>query len=204
MTDYYKIYHYSRESDLKNIDPHFFGSGVLYGAFKRGAQGLNKSYYFIDPAQQLPNPLDRPYRYEVYLPCEWKIYDLDKDPEKFYDDVLDKIKKEQLYPYDWLVAEKIEQLLLDKGYKGRLHAQGIALALFHPLSTKKPKGPGKILDFATHNVLAELSDLDNLSDETAKFNSAGTNANTFFKRSQNNNCGNEVTSPMMNYTRLKV
>lgn len=153
MRKFYKIYHYSRENSLALIDPAFFGTGVCYAALKRGALGINKSYFFISTEGRLPDPKDRPIRYEVYLPQEWKIYDYDRDPEHLLEEAKLRLSQKGEYPYDWLVAERVEKLIVERGYHGRLHAEGTCIALFYALSTKKPVEHSQVYSYSTGDLL---------------------------------------------------
>src|SRR5439155_20974667 len=98
--NYYKIYHYSAKESLTSIDPHYFGTGICYAQLKRGALGINKSYYFVSAEDNLPAVSKRPVKYEMYMPCGWKIYDIEKDPDRFYEKARRQLRAENKYEYD--------------------------------------------------------------------------------------------------------
>lgn len=167
MKKYYKIYHYSSNSDLDFIDPSFYGTGVTQGAeCKRGKTGLEKSYFYI---------FDKPEtcvasnssRYEIYLPYTWKklIYDRSVDPLELYQKVKTEITNQtHRCPYEYELKDGVEKLIKDLGYKGwtcSAHPQlAHVIMLFYPLSTKKPEKNYIVYDWSDKVLEKNLTPSD--------------------------------------------
>jgi hypothetical protein len=141
MQHYYKIFHYSSISNLKNIDPNFYGTSYLNTKAREG--GLNKSYFYTEDKPE--NCIKSINRYELYLPANWKdlIYDLGKDANNLYGRVTKEIEAQyHRPPYQDEVKKFFENFLFQNGYKGFINTLSTlphVLVLFHPLVTEKPK-----------------------------------------------------------------
>lgn len=160
---YYKIYHYSRSSDLLDaIDPDYYGSGVSgFSELKKtGKHGVNKSFYYVQDQPESIVSDGSFHRYEVYLPGDWKnlIYDIGADPENFYEKAVNTLKAANEFPYPYYVADTMESLLFESGYKGWTNSNSAlthAIAVFYKLSTHKPVCSYTAYDYVSGAVLEE-------------------------------------------------
>lgn len=146
MKTFYKIYHYSNKNNLEKLETKFYGTGITQGAeCKRGKSGIDKIYFYT--ADQ-PETIVKSgaFRYEIYLPFEWKnlIYRLDLDPENLFQEAKDLLKAKREYCYDYRLWEEVEKLIFSKGYKGWSNPQHTQLphviVLFESISAKSPQG----------------------------------------------------------------
>lgn len=146
MNKYIVIYHYSPNANLEIIDPAYYGSCATRGAeCKRGKNGLDKSYYYTEDK---PESCVRGNntRYEIYLPDDWKmlIYNIGEDPENLVEQAKVELLQEKNFVYPQELKDRVELLIIGKGYKGFYNPTFTSLphvlCLYYPLSTHKPEG----------------------------------------------------------------
>lgn len=186
MSKYYKIYHYSPsinafsepygEQKLDSIDPAHYGEGhTLRHECKNGKNGEPKSFFYADDKPQTEITALKTTRYEVYLPCEWKLYDIKADKESLFEEAkknLEKAPYNSLKPTDTAIDNEFERLVKANGYKGIIKDN--VIALFDKLSTEKPKGLYTAYDFSTQNVLENTFPKKYSQSSTLTFNPAAT------------------------------
>lgn len=158
---YYKLYHYSKNSSLHEIDPKYYGQGVSGDSeLRRGRRGGNKSFYYT---KDQPEACVRTgsHRYEIYLPETLKtlIYDekTDQGDPALVEESWHRVKRDnpQGYPV-YMLYDDFEALLQERGFKGfrsRNPSLSHVIALFCPLSTAKPSGNYTVHDYITDKVI---------------------------------------------------
>lgn len=158
MQTYYKIYHYTKETnELDYIDPAFYGTSISrYSECKRGKIGLNKSFFYTcdEPETCVASGAKR---YEIYLPFEWKprIYDRGTDCNDYYQQVKFEILERGEFPYERSLLDGIEEKIKEEGYVGWCNTASTlphAIVLFEKISTQKPKNFYKILDWSERMI----------------------------------------------------
>lgn len=155
LIPYLQVFHYSSEHNLDTIDPSFYGTSVLRTKEREG--GVNKTYFYTvdQPESCVASGFKK--RYEVYIPNTWKnlIYDIGSDAESLYNKAYEYLKlqlmSEGREPYDYQINDCVQSELKNLGYKGFTNSSSAlphVVALFDPVSTKKPVQYSIIYDWS--------------------------------------------------------